>query len=229
MSHRPKLTLVQGRGRAKRSRMTRPPRLSIQPLVYPKLPASDELQFVCATLGDNLGPLGNCGSADIERFGDSGMSLEELDGRLLEHGRMVTLVSRTAQHVFTGVSVTSVDMGALKERKPAQADDFASRLRSVVGDYNHTDLAKICGCSRPAAGRWFSGGGIAPAHLFVLSRHLDVNPEWLATGIGKKTRAPQCVHDDIPEKDIELIRAFSRIPGEVQQQIRNLVESLIIR
>lgn len=117
-------------------------------------------------------------------------------------------------------------MGALKQGKAAPAEDFAGRLSEAMGELKPADLAKICGISRPAVGRWFSGGGITPVHLFKVSRHLNVNPEWLGTGIGKRQRAPQCVHDDIPERDIELIRAFGKLSTELQKHIRNLVGTL---
>jgi transcriptional regulator with XRE-family HTH domain len=119
-------------------------------------------------------------------------------------------------------------MGAVKPRTVAQAADFAARLKSAMGDdYSPTDLAKICGISRVAASKWLTGGGISPVHLFRISRYLNVNPEWLGAGIGKRERSAQCVHDDIPERDIDLIRAIGRIPADVQQKIRSLVDSLI--
>lgn len=76
-------------------------------------------------------------------------------------------------------------MSTLKERLEEALED-AKKLDAKI---SKTAIWKACGISSGAVSQWFSGGSqkIEGSNLLNAARVLNVNPEWLASGKGKKT------------------------------------------
>jgi transcriptional regulator with XRE-family HTH domain len=91
------------------------------------------------------------------------------------------------------------------------------------------DLARACGISRTAVSKWFdSGKNLKMEHLFAVADECMVDARWLAIGEGtmKASKSGICTHADIPKRRIDLIRSYGRLPEEVRQPIRGLIETL---
>lgn len=138
---------------------------------------------------------------------------------------MLTTVPACLQPQFTGLLLTSVAMSTLKERlEMAMGKDITrAHLMAAIKRYGGT-------ISRAALSKWFDDEktkAMKAEHVFPVAKLCHVNPEWLATGAGKRDPTPdQCDHADIPQRRIDLIRMYGRLPDEVRMPIRSLIETL---
>jgi transcriptional regulator with XRE-family HTH domain len=135
---------------------------------------------------------------------------------------MLTTVRRNAQLRLVGESLTLVDMSTLQSRLE-RAMEHAKKKQS--------DLAKACDISTAAVAKWFGGSAknLKMEHLFAVSDLCRIDPRWLATGKGSMERTGKTEpsdRDDIPQRRIDLIRMYGRLPDEVRQPIRSLIETL---
>lgn len=92
-----------------------------------------------------------------------------------------------------------------------------------------TDLAAACGISRPAVTKWFEGKAqnLKMEHLFAVADVCRVNARWLATGEGSMPLDKKAnPHADIPQRRIDLIRMYGRLPDETRHAIRHMIETL---
>lgn len=134
---------------------------------------------------------------------------------------MLTIVSSESQPQFTVPLLTSLYMPTLKER-----------LIHAMGErFSKAQLAKECDISRAAVAKWFNERTkkIEAEYVFKLARLMNVDPEWLATGLGKPERGVAQTRADIkeiPSHRLELIRRYGNLPQELRFPIRQLIETL---
>lgn len=144
------------------------------------------------------------------------------DDVLLEHAPMVTIVAPNLQPRLWLKPATLVAMSTLQYRLET-AMKAAGKTRP--------DLVKASGASRQAVNKWFEGDSknLKMEHLFAIADELVIEPRWLATGVGSMKRTGKgepTLPADIPQRRIDLIRMYGRLPDEVRQPIRSLIETL---
>ena len=136
---------------------------------------------------------------------------------------MLTTASSELQLRLVGESLTLVRMSTLKSRLEAAMKHAGKK---------QADLVRATKASSAAVTKWFgeSAKNLKMEHLFAVADECGVDPRWLATGKGQMLRtgkaAEACTHSDIPQRRIDLIRMYSRLPAEVRQPIRALIETL---
>jgi transcriptional regulator with XRE-family HTH domain len=134
---------------------------------------------------------------------------------------MVTTVSTALQLVFPPMPVTLVSMTTLQER-------LTQAMKA--GEKTRADLARACGMTRQGVGKWFDSEtkNLKLDNLFDAADELGVDARWLATGKGtmKRGGVVTALPPDIPQRRIDLIRMYGRLPEEVRLPIRQLIETL---
>lgn len=136
---------------------------------------------------------------------------------------MLTTASDDIQLRLAGDPLTLVRMSTLKARLEAAMKH---------ADKKQADLVRATKASSAAVTKWFgdSAKNLKMEHLFAVADECGVDPRWLATGKGnmvKSGKSDPCAHHDIPQRRIDLIRMYSRLPAEVRQPIRALIETLV--
>jgi transcriptional regulator with XRE-family HTH domain len=134
---------------------------------------------------------------------------------------MLTAVRTRLQLQLAPDSLTLVRMSTLQQRLEKAMEHAKVR---------QSELAKACDISTAAVAKWFGGTAknLKMEHLFAVADLCKVDARWLATGDGAmiKSKADPCTHQDIPQRRIDLIRMYGRLPDEVRQPIRSLIETL---
>jgi transcriptional regulator with XRE-family HTH domain len=133
---------------------------------------------------------------------------------------MLTTVRDEFQLRLVDEPLTLVTMSTLQVRLE-KAMQAAKKSKS--------DLARACDISTAAVAKWFNGNAknLKMEHLFAVADACEVSPRWLA-GLDvpmKKADQPATLAD-IPQRRIDLIRMYGRLPDEVRQPIRALIETL---
>ena len=104
-----------------------------------------------------------------------------------------------------------------------------ARLQWALDHTGHTQasLAREIGISKGAVGQWASGATdhIRPAHLFEAARALRIEPEWLATGNGPRTRLERVA----PDVDVEICRLVSAMPDQARTALLALLIAMLRR
>lgn len=97
------------------------------------------------------------------------------------------------------------------------------QLRNEHG-WSLAELAAKIGVTKGAISKWETTASpdIALDTFFKLADALEVDPRELATG--KRVATPKIA--DIPQRRIDLIRMYGRLPFAVRQPIRALIETL---
>jgi transcriptional regulator with XRE-family HTH domain len=110
-----------------------------------------------------------------------------------------------------------------------QLTTLPERLRWALDHAGHTQasLARDIGISKGAIGQWMSGDTehIRPAYLFDSARALRVEPEWLATGNGPRTRLER----QAPDVDAEICRLVSALPPNGRTALLALLAAIMQR
>ena len=106
-----------------------------------------------------------------------------------------------------------------------------SRLQAAMelSERKPADLAAACRISRAAVSKWFqpASKNLKMEHLFTVADLCGVDARWLATGRGQPRRHQLTKPgDDIPQRRLDLIRMYGRLPDEVRAPIRALIETL---
>lgn len=85
-------------------------------------------------------------------------------------------------------------------------------------------LAAKLEVTKAAVSKWESSASpdIQLDTFFRLAKLLEVDPQELATGEADKATKST----DIPQRRLDLIRMYGRLPSEVRMQIRGLIETL---
>lgn len=135
---------------------------------------------------------------------------------------MLTTISTDFQLRLVADPLTLVRMSTLKARLEAAMKH---------ADKKQADLVRATKASSAAVTKWFgdSAKNLKMEHLFAVADECGVDPRWLATGKGqmlKSGKSEPCTHLDIPQRRIDLIRMYSRLPADVRQPIRALIETL---
>lgn len=137
---------------------------------------------------------------------------------------MLTTASSRLQPQLVAGSLTLVGMSTLQQRLEKAMDHAKVR---------QADLAKACEISTAAVAKWFGGTAknLKMEHLFAVADLCRIEARWLATGSGPmvkggKAEPPAASLSDIPQRRIDLIRMYGRLPFEVRQPIRALIETL---
>lgn len=98
------------------------------------------------------------------------------------------------------------------------------------GKKSRQDLVRATKATRQAVNKWFDtdAKNLKMEHLFLVADECGVDPRWLATGKGAMVPGgkPPNPLADIPQRRIDLIRMYGRLPDEVRQPIRALIETL---
>jgi transcriptional regulator with XRE-family HTH domain len=136
---------------------------------------------------------------------------------------MLTTASSELQLRLVAEPLTLVDMSTLQ-----------SRLEQAMkhAKVKQAELASACGISSAAVAKWFGGSAknLKMEHLFAVADLCLVDARWLATGKGAMLRGGKLETStpahDIPQRRLDLIRMYGRLPDEVRQPIRALIETL---
>lgn len=90
---------------------------------------------------------------------------------------------------------------------------------------DQASLARQIGITKGAIGQWVSGKTefIRPAYLFRAARALRVEPEWLGTGEGPRTRTERA----LPEVDVEVCRLVAALPETARTALLSLCLALM--
>lgn len=99
-----------------------------------------------------------------------------------------------------------------------------------------SNLARMVGVTSAAVSRWEKGQvkNLRMEHLFTLSRLLNVNPEWLATGRGAKkghlTKQPQSAqdlpaptYDQLNREEQLLIDIYRRLSHSSRESLKQAI------
>jgi transcriptional regulator with XRE-family HTH domain len=105
-------------------------------------------------------------------------------------------------------------------------EGFAKRLKEALTDQREEErgggarLARICGVSSAAAGKWLSGDGLPHmTHAMEMAEELGVCVEWLLTGRGpKKPPGP---------KTVTLIETIDSLPPDSQVILQKVADSFV--
>jgi transcriptional regulator with XRE-family HTH domain len=107
------------------------------------------------------------------------------------------------------------------------------RLEAALkhGGKTRSDLMRVCKASRQAVNKWFetNAKNLKMEHLFAVADECKVEARWLATGEGSMAlggKSQASLPSDIPQRRIDLIRMYGRLPDEVRLPIRQLIETL---
>jgi transcriptional regulator with XRE-family HTH domain len=99
-----------------------------------------------------------------------------------------------------------------------------------------SNLARMAGVTSAAVSRWEKGQvkNLRMEHLFVISRLLDVNPEWLATGRGRKKghliqrpngiqETPPPSYDQLNQEEQLLINIYRRLSHSSRESLKEAI------
>jgi hypothetical protein len=136
---------------------------------------------------------------------------------------MLTTVADQLQPQLRGRMATLVAMSTLQARLEAA-------LKNTKPPKERADLARACEISRQAVDKWFDteAKNLKMEHLFAVADECAVEARWLATNSGpmKRTGKADSMPSDIPQRRIDLIRMYGRLPEDIRQPIRALIETL---
>lgn len=109
------------------------------------------------------------------------------------------------------------------ETKPKTRGERIAALRKARG-FTQASLAGELGVTKAAVSKWEASASpdIGLDTFFRLAKTLEVDPQELATGTAAKTAKL----DDIPQRRIDLLRMYGRLPDDVRGTIRALITTL---
>jgi transcriptional regulator with XRE-family HTH domain len=136
------------------------------------------LEFQGAEPRNDRAPLENRGGADSGRPRDIRGSLKVLQNFSLEHGPSVTTVQSRLQPRSNRALLTSVAMTTLE----TLTERLTDAMQSTTPPTSKSELARECGVSPAAVGKWLAGGNLNADNLAAAARALGVRDEWLRTG-----------------------------------------------
>ncbi|HHL2562176.1 TPA: helix-turn-helix domain-containing protein [Yersinia enterocolitica] len=113
----------------------------------------------------------------------------------------------------------------MKEEKNCQEPPIAARLYQLMNKtgVNKSGLARICGISPQAAGRWFTKGNISKDSALKLSEAFGVPLSWLLSDETDNPELPTVPEIVLSERQRELLNLFDRLPESDKD---NYIESL---
>ncbi|WP_174847531.1 helix-turn-helix domain-containing protein [Yersinia artesiana] len=113
----------------------------------------------------------------------------------------------------------------MKEEKNCQEPPIAARLYQLMNKtgVNKSGLARICGISPQAAGRWFTKGNISKDSALKLSEAFGVSLSWLLSDEADNPEPPIVPAVVLSERQRELLNLFDRLPESDKD---NYIEAL---
>lgn len=113
----------------------------------------------------------------------------------------------------------------MKEEKSASEPPIAARLYHLMSKtgVNKSGLARICGISPQAAGRWFTKGKISKDSALKLSEAFGVSLSWLLSDDADNPEPPIVPPVVLSERQRELLNLFERLPESDKD---NYIEAL---
>lgn len=113
----------------------------------------------------------------------------------------------------------------MKEEKNCQEPPIAARLYQLMNKtgVNKSGLARICGISPQAAGRWFTKGNISKDSALKLSEAFGVSLSWLLSDEADNPEPPIIPAVVLSERQRELLNLFDRLPESDKD---NYIEAL---
>lgn len=185
--------------------------------------ASDSLQVIGASLGNDIGPLSNGCSADIESARNVDRLFEVSEDVFFEHTSMLTIVSTLNQPYLSNTELTLVDMKNWKDCKTLGERLKWSMDKSGVST---AQLAETCGISRVAVGKWLSDDikDIKLPNFFAAAQLCVVNDRWLALGDGAPDRGIPSIYTDISGPDLNIARQLTAL---ADKNLRKTIKSML--
>ncbi|AJI83240.1 putative DNA-binding protein [Yersinia enterocolitica] len=116
----------------------------------------------------------------------------------------------------------------MKEEKNCQEPPIAARLYQIMNKtgVNKSGLARICGISPQAAGRWFTKGSISKDSALKLSEAFGVSLSWLLSDERDSDDCSIFQPLVLSERQRELLNLFERLPESDKD---NHIETLRIK
>jgi transcriptional regulator with XRE-family HTH domain len=173
----------------------------------PKSAAGDALDLFGTELRHDEAPLGDRRRADVERPRDIRGALKVIKNFAFEHASDSTTVHFPMQAGFKRAVLTLVHMAPPLET-------LADRLADAMKErgINASGLAKECGVTPTAAGKWLKDGGKMNAdNLAAAARALGVRDDWLRTGKLPRERE----HRDDERRYDQVIDLLQQLAGPI--------------
>lgn len=106
----------------------------------------------------------------------------------------------------------------MKEENDSNEPPIAARLYHLMKKtgVNKSGLARICGVSPQAAGRWFTKGKMSKDSALKLSEAFGVSLSWLLSDDVEFDEQPALQQISLTERHKELINLFDRLPESEQ-------------
>ncbi|EKN3488405.1 helix-turn-helix domain-containing protein [Yersinia enterocolitica] len=113
----------------------------------------------------------------------------------------------------------------MKEEKSSLEPPIAARLYHLMNKtgVNKSGLARICGITPQAAGRWFTKGKISKDSALKLSEAFGVSLSWLLNDETDNPELPTVSEVVLSERQRELLNLFDRLPESDKD---NYIEAL---
>ena len=134
------------------------------------------------------------------------------------------MISSMPQLLINSLRVIMIDMEFLEDR--------IRESRKERG-ISQTELANAVNVSRAAVSRWETGlvKNLKMEHLFAISRLLNINPEWLATGVGAKKlkngfSQPQSTIDTLTDGEQFWLKLYRRLSPRCRINLQNTIYEL---
>lgn len=124
-----------------------------------------------------------------------------------------------------------VDMGTalMRSTKRIPTTALGERMRWAIehSDHSQASLARAIGVTAGSVSQWCIGDidFLRPENLFAAARALRVEPEWLGTGNGPRTRTERLA----PDVNAEIARIIDRLPQDAQAPLLALLVAMIRR
>ncbi|NYA45764.1 helix-turn-helix domain-containing protein [Serratia fonticola] len=107
----------------------------------------------------------------------------------------------------------------MKEENDSKEPAIATRLYQLMNKtgVNKSGLARICGVSPQAAGRWFTKGKMSKDSALKLSEAFGVSLTWLLSDDGDSDDPSFDSQPVLSAKQKDLLSLFSRLPETEQE------------
>ncbi|MBC3211401.1 helix-turn-helix domain-containing protein [Serratia fonticola] len=108
----------------------------------------------------------------------------------------------------------------MKEENTTKEPALAGRLYKLMEQtgVNKSGLARICGISPQAAGRWFTKGKMSKESALKISEAFAVSLSWLLSDDDSADESPFSPDIALTEKHRTLLNLFDRLPESEQDK-----------
>jgi transcriptional regulator with XRE-family HTH domain len=108
----------------------------------------------------------------------------------------------------------------MKEENQTKEPALAGRLYKLMEQtgVNKSGLARVCGISPQAAGRWFTKGKMSKESALKISEAFAVSLSWLLSDDDSADESPFAPDIALTEKHRTLLNLFDRLPESEQDK-----------